>query len=70
MEESDSQIRVWTQLPAALSEATRLKILDFLTVNADRFGHDVRSNGPSLLWAEVHQHPPPNPAASEPEDAP
>ncbi|MER6187694.1 hypothetical protein [Streptomyces sp. NPDC001652] len=70
IEETDTGIRVWAPLPAALAEATRLRVLDFLTANADRFGHECRSSGPAVLWAEVHHVHTPHPAASEPEEAP
>jgi len=53
IEESDTALRIWAPVPAALSEAVRLDVLGFLLDNADRFGHTVPHDGPSLIWAEI-----------------
>ncbi|MFI6341079.1 hypothetical protein [Streptomyces sp. NPDC050535] len=52
-ETNDTGLRVSAPVPAALSEAARLDVLAFLMRTADRFGHRVPHNGPSVIWAQI-----------------
>ncbi|MFJ3674007.1 hypothetical protein ACIPSE_46990 [Streptomyces sp. NPDC090106] len=70
VEDTGAVIRVWTHVPTGFNEATRLHVLDFLMSHADRFGHEARRSGSSVLWAEIDQAPMSHPAASKPEEAP
>lgn len=53
IEETDAALRIWAPVPASLSEAVRLAVLGFLLDKADRFGHTVPHDGPSVIWAEI-----------------
>ncbi|MGW2891888.1 hypothetical protein ACWDDN_42610 [Streptomyces griseoruber] len=53
IEKTDSGLRISAQVPAVLSEAVRLDVLHFLLNTADRFGHLVPLDGPSVIWAEI-----------------
>ncbi|MCX5063724.1 hypothetical protein OG895_43305 [Streptomyces sp. NBC_00201] len=52
-DESDERFRVEAEVPVSLGESARLDLLDFLFNTADRFGHSVRKDGTSVIWAEV-----------------
>ncbi|TLS45677.1 hypothetical protein FE633_12960 [Streptomyces montanus] len=58
IEETDAALRISAPVPPTLSEAVRLGLLDFLLGTADRFGHNVPHDGPSVIWAEIEKADP------------
>ncbi|MER6205957.1 hypothetical protein [Streptomyces sp. NPDC001642] len=53
IEPTESALRISAPVPATLSAAATRDVLDFLLSVADRFGHDVPHDGPSVIWAEI-----------------
>jgi len=53
IESTESALRISAPVPATLSAAAHRDLLQFLLDTADRFGHDVPHDGPSVIWAEI-----------------
>ncbi|WP_185843704.1 hypothetical protein [Streptomyces sp. WAC 05379] len=47
-------------MPPTIGEATLTELLRLLVRAADRFGHSLRQDGTSVIWAEVDANDPQN----------
>ena len=52
-DETQACVRIEAEVPPTLGEAALVALFHLLLRASDRFGHSLRTDGTSVIWAEV-----------------